>query len=300
MLANNAVAKYLHRLLHEPWLVKIKIAFYLVGRVWRKFRIRFLGWLPIPIRLPYRYWCLVWPDVMGDNLLKGGFEENEFRFVERFLKPGMIVFDAGAHSGFYTLLAAYQVGETGSVTAFEPSSRERHRLQWNLALNRCRNVRVEPFALGDHQGYTDFFVVLGIETGCNSIRPPAVNDPIRRVKVPITILDDYVCWNQIKSVDLIKLDVEGAELSVLKGARGFLTKRPRPILICELVDMRTVQWNYRAHEIHKFLTQLGFTWFSAIEGGYLRPAPEKDHYHENLIAVPEEKLFEVREWIKEV
>jgi ubiquinone/menaquinone biosynthesis C-methylase UbiE len=59
-------------------------------------------------------------DVCGDAVFAGNFEEAERQFMERFLKPNMIVLDIGAHHGFYTLLASHKVGPTGQVIAFEP------------------------------------------------------------------------------------------------------------------------------------------------------------------------------------
>lgn len=80
------------------------------------------------------------------------FEENERRFVEQFLKEGMTMLDIGAHHGFYTVLASKKVGSSGRVFAFEPSPREHQKLLRHLKLNRCANVRVEPFALTRQEG----------------------------------------------------------------------------------------------------------------------------------------------------
>ena len=290
----SILAKKMKRFLQKPWPEKLRAIYHVLGHTYR----RLMPHLVRPVRLPCGAWLLAWPDVMGRNLRRGGFEENEWHFVEWFLKPGMAVLDVGAHIGFYTLLAARQVGDAGCVVAFEPSPRERRRLRWNLAINRCRNVRVEPFALGEYNGQTDFFVVLGQETGCNSMHPPAVDDPVRCVTVPVVTLDHYLSQSRIRVVDFLKLDAEGAELAVLKGARGLLTTQPRPVLMCELVDMRTEPWNYRAQEIYEFLAQLSYIWFSVAQGGYLCPAPKKDHYHENLVAVPEERMYQVKDWIR--
>lgn len=230
----------------------------------------------------------------------GGFELREYHFVERFLKPGMVFLDVGAHNGYYTLLASKQVGDAGHVVAFEPSPRERRRLRWNLALNKCHNVQMESTALGDYEGETSFFVVLGKDTGCNSMRPPGqdIHDPVKVMTVPITTLDNYLSRCQISSVDFIKVDAEGGELGVLKGASEFLSTQPRPILMCELTEKRTAPFNYTTREIYEFLAKLRCEWFSVKQGGYLCPEPVKDKYSGNLIAVPQERLSEVRDWIK--
>lgn len=232
-----------------------------------------------------------WNDVMSSHIrLRDDFEKGEHNFLLRFLQPGMTFFDIGAHHGLYTLLACKKVGATGSVIAFEPSPRERKRLRVNIKINRCANVRVEPVALGSNEGFAEFFVCLGQETGCNSLRPPSVVQPTKPIRVPITILDNYLQAFQIALVDFIKLDVEGAELDVLKGATKLLNHKPRPLIMCELADVRTKAWGYLSEEIYEFLESRGYRWFSTTPDGVLRPCSRKNHFHENLIAVPEEKL----------
>jgi FkbM family methyltransferase len=251
----------------------------------------------IPVRLPWGALMLAWPDVMGRHLRQGGFEENERRFVERFLKPGMVVLDAGAHHGFYTLLAARRVGSRGRVVAFEPSARERRRLRINLVLNVSRNVRVEPLALGAHNGRGAFFVVSGIDDGCNSMRPPVVDDPYTRTTVRVVTLDAYLAEHRIGPVDFVKIDVEGGELALLRGAERLLASPSRPVLMCELVDTRTAPWNYQARDIHAFLARRDYLWFSPTPSGHLRPVSAKDRYHENLVAVPAEGVSTIADLV---
>ena len=262
-------------------------------------RMRFLPWLPLLIRLPWGGWWLVFNDVMGHHLLfRDGFEEGEQNFVLHFLQAGMVVLDVGAHHGLYTLLASKKVGPQGHVIAFEPSPRELRRLQWNLFLNRCRNVRVVPSALGSGEGTAELFVCLGRETGCNSLRPPAVSEPVRKIQVWVTTLDHYLQRTGMSKVDFMKLDVEGAELEVLKGASGLLSSS-RPLILCELADVRTEPWGYSSVEIYDFLQSHGYRWFSITLQGKLQACPRKPHYHENLLAVPDEKLDVVKQYIVE-
>jgi FkbM family methyltransferase len=222
-------------------------------------------------------------------LLRDGFEEGEQNFLLRFLQPGMTVLDLGAHHGLYTLLASKRVGAKGHVIAFEPSPRELQRLRWNLVLNRCRNVSIEPSALGNVEGTTELFVCLGRETGCNSLRSPIVSEPVRKVQVPITSLDRYLQRTGVQKADFVKMDVEGAELEVLKGAHTLLNVL-RPLIICEMVDVRAEPWGYRSMEIYESLATRNYQWFSITPGGQLQPCPKKERFHENLLAVPEEKL----------
>jgi hypothetical protein len=90
-------------------------------------------------------------------------------------------------------------------------------------------------------------------------------------------------------VDFAKLDVEGAELDVLKGALRLLNTVPRPVLLVEVYDIRTQPWGYQAREIVGFLEELGYRWFELLNSGSIRPvAATLQVYDANLVAVPRE------------
>jgi FkbM family methyltransferase len=257
-----------------------------------------LSWLP-PLRVRLRWgdcW-LAYGDVVGTHIRRNNnFEQGEQSFLLQFLRPGMAILDVGAHQGLYSLLASKKVSPGGYVVAFEPSPRELRRLRSNLSLNQRRNVRVEPLALGSSEGTAELFVCLGQETGCNSLRPPAVHEPVRKVHVRVTSLDHYLQRTGISKVDFMKLDVEGAEREVLKGGNKLLSDF-RPVILCELADVRTEPWGYRSVEIYEFLAALGYRWFSITPEGWLLSCPKKERFHENLLAVPDEKLRLVTESI---
>lgn len=264
-------------------------------------RGKLLHCLPLPVRLSWGGWWLAGNDVTDKHIrLREDFEQGEQSFVLKFLEPRMTILDIGAHHGVYTLLASKKVGPQGQVVSFEPSPRELRRLRWHIVLNRCRNVRVEPFALGSSEGVAELFVCLGQETGCNSLRPPAVSEPTKSVHVLVTALDDYLQKHHIDLVDFIKLDVKGAELGVLKGATKLLSHNSRPVILCELADIRTEPWGYHCVEIYEFLATRGYQWFTITPEGRLRACPKKERFHENLLAVPVEKLGLVAAFVKEL
>jgi FkbM family methyltransferase len=242
-----------------------------------------------PVRLPVGIWWVPRNDNLSVPLLAGSFEISEMAFVKRYLQPGMTVLDLGAHQGLYTILSAKRVGPRGKVYAFEPSSRERRILRQHVWLNFCTNVAIQPLALGNEDGECELFVVNGTQTGCNSLRPPVVFSGTTPQPVRIARLDDWLDRQQIGTVDFIKLDVEGAELDVLKGAVRLLERQPRPVILAEVQEIRTRPWNYHAIEIVRLLVAKGFRWFSLLGDGSLsefnKDAKELD---ENLVAWPEE------------
>jgi FkbM family methyltransferase len=251
------------------------------------------------VKLPFGARWLLEGSALDENLLSGSFENAEARFVERFLQAGMTVLDIGAHHGFYTLLASMRVGRTGRVIAFEPSPRERIRLERHIRLNRCENVRIEEIALGASPGKAELFLVEGMEDYCNSLRPPAVNAETRRVPVNVATLDDFLSSTCLTDVQFIKLDVEGAELDVLKGASNLLRQSSRPVFMVEVYDIRTQPWGYAARDIVRFLTERGFEWYSLEESGTPRPVDSASpSFDANLVAVPAERMHSFSESVK--
>ena len=170
--------------------------------------------MPIPLRLPFGAWWLAEKSALDHELIYNEFERMETGFVERLLRPGMTVVDVGAHHGLYTLLASKRVGREGRVIAFEPSPRECRRLEKHLRWNRCSNVQLMPCALGEEAGEADLFLVEGSQDWCNSLRPPTVDEPTKTVRVSVQRLDDALAELDVSKVDFIKVDAEGAELSV--------------------------------------------------------------------------------------
>jgi FkbM family methyltransferase len=247
--------------------------------------------VPVPVRLPFGGWWLAENDYCGSPIVHGVYETAECAFVGRYLRTGMTVLDIGAHHGFYTLLASHRIGRAGRVLAFEPSLRERRKLVRHLRLNCCANVKVLDCALGSSEGSAELFLVQGTETGCNSLRPPNVSQPTTAVTVKLDTLDRRLASEGVGRVDFVKLDVEGAEIEVLKGSVGMLERRPRPVVLCEIQDIRTAPWGYRAKAIAGFLSARDFRWFSLSPGGLLRPLdPEADAFDGNYVAVPSERL----------
>lgn len=259
---------------------------------------RWFPWLPLPLRLKFGAWWLAEKRGIDHYLVWSGFEEPEVSFVGRFLQRGMTFVDVGAHRGLYTLLASKRVGESGRVIAFEPSPRERIWLKCHAFLNFCSNARIESFAVGSRREKADLFVVDGAENWGNSLRPPAVDGATHKVSVDVLSLDDYMEESRLGSVDFVKLDVEGAEREVLRGARRLLNQLPRPLILTEVYDIRTEPWGYPAREIVQFLTGLGFAWFRLLPDGALaRIGADRDVYDANLVAVPEERIGQITRFL---
>jgi len=220
-----------------------------------------------------------------------GHDLGDLRFLWRNLKPGAVFLDIGAHHGVYSVVAAKKLGADGVVAAFEPSVREYRRLRMHLRLNRLGSVRAEPLALGSAACTQKFFQITNGDNTRGGFRPPASEDRVSEISVETVRLDDYVSQFPLARVDFVKLDVEGGEREVLRGASSVLTKF-RPILICEVLDATTQAWGYKAREIIQMLESFDFAWFDIRSNGSIVPHKIREHYPEirNYVAVPKEKM----------
>lgn len=279
--------------LQEPgrfWRVPARVKLHIAASKLK----RLIPTLPGVIQLPFGSWWLSRGSALDECLLQGSFEPAETAFLQRYLHSGMTILDIGAHHGYYTLLASKAVGANGQIIAFEPSPKERIRLGEHLRLNECQNVRVEPSALEATEEKRELYLVQGAEDYCNSLRPPVVEAGTTTITVQTTTLDSFLNFQRIDNVDFIKMDVEGAELNVLRGAKELLGKRPRPVWLVELFDIRTAPWGYAARQVVQLLAERAYRWYEIQVDGNLTPIEaNRDVYDANLVAVPPEREHEV-------
>lgn len=173
-------------------------------------------------------------DYIGKSLfLYGVWELHETTFMKRFLRRGMTVVDVGANIGYHSLIACRLVGETGTVLALEPSDRTRALFQRNLELNGATNVTVESLAAADFEGEVSFFES---ESAQFHVLSSTIQSPLlspEHKQVGATTLDTLLSRHNLERVDLIKVDVEGGELGVFRGAAGILQAPEPPLLMFE-------------------------------------------------------------------
>lgn len=152
--------------------------------------------------------------------------------LQRLLKPGMIAYDIGANVGFTALLAAKQVGPTGQVVCFEPLADNARRIHHNAGLNGFHSIDVRQIALGAEDGEAEF-QCSDAPTWGRLAAAGATPMAAGMLKVPVRSLDSLVANDGLPLPQFIKMDVEGAEASVLRGGTTLLG-RARPILVIEL------------------------------------------------------------------
>ena len=164
--------------------------------------------------------------------IAGFWEPNLTYEVVRTLRPGDTFVDVGANSGYYTLLASRLVGRTGRVVAIEGSPATFRRLEQNVARNGLTNVRCVQRAVMDRVGEVEFATqVAGASMKASAVHRDATSSIIR---VPCAPLDSLLLAEEIATLRMLKIDVEGAEPQVFAGAHRILREAPRDLVIaCE-------------------------------------------------------------------
>lgn len=186
----------------------------------------------------------------------GVSEPELFSFYEEFLKPGMVVADAGANIGLHTLFFAKRVGPLGSVYAFEPGAAAFKRLQAHVKRNQLSNVHCFHCALGAAEGRVSL-----VEIEEDSSRNFVANDPLTfgaDNEVKLRPLDQVLREAAVEKVDFLKLDVEGFEPEVLKGAIGYLSRQEIRVLQLELDERSLARSGSTADSVSDMLCRFGY------------------------------------------
>lgn len=184
----------------------------------------------------------------------GTYEPATASVIAKLLKPGDSFFDVGANVGFFTLLAASRVGKTGKVNSFEPVPSVRSSLESNIAVNGFGNVTVHAKAVSNSSGTVVINEGPTDHKGLSSMRP--LDSASGQHKIDAVALDDIA--DSLGKVQLIKIDVEGAELLALQGMTKLL-KRDRPFIVIEFTDSFLKSFGHSDAMLREFLTENGYT-----------------------------------------
>lgn len=203
-------------------------------------------------------------------------ERAERMFYLETLREGMTVFDAGANVGELTLLFSRFVGATGSVHAFEPAGACFERLSAVCRAAALRNVRLNRLALAQDEGVVRLHVYEEdyLSWTTQALRP--LEDygigvkPQTTEEVQATTVDLYCEKNGVAVIDLLKIDVEGAELQVLFGARRVLTER-RVRLVTFEFGQTTFDMGNSPDHIEAYLKEVGYEVRNIVEGDPVFP-----------------------------
>jgi len=192
----------------------------------------------------------------------GFYSQGVVALIKRTVTEGMTVLDVGANVGEITLVCSKLVGTSGHVFAFEPAERIRESLTRNVNANAIKNVSISSVGLADYDGSATIYESCGQGApddehhGLGSLYGnPSEHCSLGVIK--ITQLDRVCEELSIQRIDLIKIDVEGAELACLRGAKNIISSM-RPRIIIEIQAYSSHRAGYDQGDILDFLSTFGY------------------------------------------
>ena len=256
-----------------------------------------LGKCPIIIPTSHGYDMLVHPGkrrfIENAIFFNGSYERGTIHLLDHCLREGDTFLDVGANIGMMSLFASKRIGAEGVVYAFEPQKEIYEILKKNIEINAATNIRPIRIGIGSSKKKAPFYRNITVGRGADSFIRESPEAPMWEESVEILPLDSVVEERGIETVRMIKIDVEGWELEVLKGAKALLSRPEAPILIVECSRRRVNKGS--PEEIFEFIKSVN---------RYLiyRPAKNKGTvsalieiktvgdlpYHDNLFCCPPE------------
>jgi len=195
----------------------------------------------------------------------------ELRVIKNRLRPGDTICDIGANKGSYLFWFSRWVG-TGRVIAFEPQEKLADYLRSACSTLPLPNVVIEGKAVDGKSGSMTLYIPDGSGNSPEASLSPRVSDreACRKVSVPVVALDDYFAPEE--RISVLKIDVEGAELNVFKGAERILAEQS-PLLVFECENRHLASGS--VDDVFRHLQALGYRG-QFIQGRHLRPLTEFD------------------------
>lgn len=246
IISQKAKGSFWQRWMFNPWhyvtgMLFYKLLFPFLKQSWpRKTNLFFGGSLTVAL-----------PAGLDIYILGAKGHDSEIRlgkFLINHLQKGHHFIDVGGHLGFFSLLAAHLVGESGRVFGFEASSQMFEYYNKNVANHQ--NIEAHHKAISDFNGEIQFFEYPILYSEYNT----TINDQYKNenwsknniaksVKVPCLTLEDFISERQI-TIDFIKIDVEGGELKVLTGLENVLISQS-PVIIMEYLKKAATNNDYQ-------------------------------------------------------
>ncbi|MFQ5874588.1 MAG: FkbM family methyltransferase [Dehalococcoidia bacterium] len=203
--------------------------------------------------------------------LRGVYEAEVEACIRRTLKPGDAFIDVGAHVGYFSIIAAGIVGETGEVHCFEPNGKVLELLKASIVRNGLRRVYAHPWALWSRSEMLALAVQK--DSGFSYVLPVELNGARSLLEIEkTTTLDEYVSSFVERPVRLVKVDVEGAEHHVLSGMER-LMRTQSPQLIIEAQDWSLSRYGHGLDDLFGLLQERDYQ-CSLLNGQSVRDAQE--------------------------
>lgn len=209
-----------------------------------------------------RFWCCLNEHIGSNVFWRGSYSGSQLELLKQLLEPDMVFLDVGANQGEFTIVAASRLTR-GRVIALEPVSSLLGRLRRNVEANGFDNVSALPLGLGERPARLPIYTSdEAFSDGTDHSGLPTLHPDAQRGRLLETIeivrLDDLVEELALDRLDVAKLDVEGAELSALRGGAATI-QRFRPWLLLEVDDRNCRRAGHSAEELLQAVEALGYS-----------------------------------------
>ena len=200
------------------------------------------------------------------------YEDFDTDFLRTKINPGDFVLDVGANIGFYTVLFSEWVGKKGKVFAFEPDPDNFELLKKNINANGCRNVIAIQKAVSDKSGKTKLFLS---DENKGDHRIWDSEHKREQVEIETTTLDEYLLTHSSK-IDFIKIDVQGAEDKVFRGAKTLFQKNEQLEGFFEFWPRGLIECGSDPSEVLKTLYDYGLVLYEVEKKIGIKPVQKKE------------------------
>ena len=212
------------------------------------------------------------------------FEDENFNLINKIAQKGWNVIDVGANIGLYTLLFSRLIGSEGNVYSFEPSDEAFFRLQQNIKLNNLKNVTVLKKGVSDKAGVMEFHITE--DDAYNSLGFTPMKEVVETKSISVVTLDEFVKSNKIEKVDVLKIDTEGADYLVAKGASELLKGKNAPFIFCEYNRVVKNGYDFSLDSMVKLLESYSYLCFE-ISNMKLKKFDEANSNSSDLVCLKE-------------
>lgn len=184
------------------------------------------------------------------------YEKNTIRHLKRLCEPGFTFVDVGANIGFYSLVMGKLLRDTGIIYSFEPNGDTYKKFKENIELNQLRNISLHKVGLSDTE--KDVEIIYNLRnSGTASIFKPATAAE-KKETIHLMKFDDFCNAENLENINLLKVDIEGSELSFLVGAEYAIKRNRKLAMAVEMMDENCMNIGYTISELFQYIVGLGF------------------------------------------
>jgi FkbM family methyltransferase len=253
------------RMIVYAFLIKLPMGNYIIRQLRKLTQYLALAVLPNPV-LANGYKLYWHKNIYADAIVysTGKYDEDTCHLLQNLTCPGMIALDIGAHLGYFTLLLADIVGNKGKVYSFEPQPLNCDAIRKSAKANGFNNITVIPKAVSNKSEMLDLYFI-NEGDGIASIYKGAESRGQQHLTVESIALDTFFEKEGWLPIDIIKMDIEGAEIAALEGARELFRRNPQVKLIIEFYPELQKNAGGSPEDFFGILTGLGFNRFSIVK-----------------------------------